>query len=147
MGLFWVQFKNISTTKDSFGHGRYLNAGSPHESDDEVFLGLRLEADHVHAHLAAVVAAGEPVPPGVPQDSLVAGPRHPVALAVEVEVSDYEKSSFSNFCKGSFRNDWKLQSGAFSAISDIHTKSQFCVLLKCSEFGTNEIWWSLVCYI
>ena len=91
MGLFWVQFKNISTTKDSFGHGWYLNAGSPHESDDEVFLGLRLEADHVHAHLAAVVAAGEPVPPGVPQDSLVAGPRHPVALAVEVEVSDYEK--------------------------------------------------------
>ena len=58
-----------------------------HESLDELLLLRRLEADHVHAHRAAVVAAGEPVPARVAQLLLVARPRHPVALAVVVEVA------------------------------------------------------------
>jgi hypothetical protein len=45
---------------------------------------------HVHAHLSAVVSAGEPVPSGVPQDQLIAGPRHPVALLVKVKMSDWK---------------------------------------------------------
>ena len=58
-----------------------------HESLDELLLLRRLEADHVHAHRAAVVAAGEPVPARVAQLLLVARPRDPVALAVVVEVA------------------------------------------------------------
>ena len=65
-----------------------LDARGPHQSLHKVLLLGALKADHVHAHLAAVVATGEPVPAGVAQLLLVAGPRHPVALAVEVEVAN-----------------------------------------------------------
>ena len=64
-----------------------LDARGPHQSLHKVLLLGALEADHVHAHLAAVVATGEPVPAGVAQLLLVAGPRHPVALAAKVEVA------------------------------------------------------------
>ena len=73
---------------ESSGSVNVPDAGSPHQADDELLLGLRLQADHVHAHLSAVVAAGEPVPTGVPQDQLVAGPGDPVPLLVVVEVAD-----------------------------------------------------------
>lgn len=59
-----------------------------HESSDKVLLLGGLQGDHVHAHHAAVVAAGEPVPAGVPQGGLVGSPADPIALAAEVEVAD-----------------------------------------------------------
>ena len=65
-----------------------LDTGSPHESDNKVFFCLALQTDHVHAHLSAVVAASEPVPPGVPQDGFITGPGHPVALGIKVKVSN-----------------------------------------------------------
>lgn len=64
-----------------------VEADLVHEALDELLLGRRLEADHVHAHPAAVVAAREPVPARVAQLLLVARPRDPVALAVVVEVA------------------------------------------------------------
>ncbi len=64
-----------------------LDVGELHQLLDEILLGLGLEAHHVHAHLAAVVPSGEPVPPGVPEVVLVRGPGDPVALAAEVEVA------------------------------------------------------------
>ena len=67
-----------------------VQADVVHETLDELLLVLRLEADHVHAHLAAVVAAGEPVPARVAQLLLVARPRDPVALAVVVEVTGWK---------------------------------------------------------
>lgn len=73
---------------ESSGSVDVLDAGGPHQADDEFLLGLGLQADHVHAHLSAVVAAGEPVPTGVPQDQLVAGPGDPVTLLVVIKVSD-----------------------------------------------------------
>ena len=42
--------------------------------------------DHVHAHLAAIVTASEPVPPGVAEEGVTAGPGNPVALALERKV-------------------------------------------------------------
>jgi hypothetical protein len=69
------------------GSVNVLDAAGPHELVDKVLLGLGLEAHHVHAHLTAIVPAGEPVPPGVPQSRLTAGPRHPVALSSEGKVT------------------------------------------------------------
>lgn len=62
------------------------DAAGFHEVVDEVLLLLGLQADHVHAHFPAVVAAGEPVPPGVPQERIAAGKGYPVVLVVEREV-------------------------------------------------------------
>lgn len=64
-----------------------LHSGRPHEAFEEVLLLLALEANHVHAHLAAVVPAGEPVPAGVPQVAFIAGPGDPVGFASKVEVA------------------------------------------------------------
>ena len=76
---------------EAAGGVEVVEADVVHEALDELLLALRLEADHVHAHLAAVVAAREPVPARVPQLLLVARPRHPVALAVVVEVAGWKK--------------------------------------------------------
>ncbi len=59
-----------------------------HEALDEVLLFQTLEADHVHAHLSAVVASREPVPARVAEGLLVAGPGDPVTLASKREVAD-----------------------------------------------------------
>ena len=81
------------------GSVNVLDVARLHEASDEGLLVRGLEGDHVHAHLAAVVAAGKPVPAGVPQDGLVRGPADPIALASEVEVADCkvaEKRFFKN---------------------------------------------------
>jgi len=64
-----------------------LNSRHFHQVVHPVFLGLGLQADHVHAHLAAVVAASEPVPTSVSQQRVAASPRHPVTFTVESKVA------------------------------------------------------------
>ena len=64
------------------GRVHVVEARLVHPALDELLLGGRLEAHHVHAHRAAVVAAREPVPARVAQLLLVAQPRQPVALAI-----------------------------------------------------------------
>ena len=73
------------------------DVGGRHQGLDKVLLLQRLKGDHVHAHLAAVVAAGEPVPAGVAQRRLVARPGDPVALAAEREVADCKKKKTNLF--------------------------------------------------
>ena len=75
----------------STGGVHVTDVGRRHQGLDKVLLLQRLKGDHVHAHLAAVVAAGEPVPAGVAQRRLVARPGDPVALAAEREVADCKK--------------------------------------------------------
>lgn len=51
-----------------------FNIGSFHESFDKVLFSLGFEADHVHAHFAAIVSSGEPIPTSVSQIGFVTGP-------------------------------------------------------------------------
>jgi hypothetical protein len=88
----WFEVSGITTfdllVTQTSGSVNVLDIGASHQSGDEILLSPGLQADHVHAHLSAVVTSGEPVPAGISQSRFIACPRGPVTFGVKVEMAN-----------------------------------------------------------